>query len=78
MRRLARALHPLQIGPGTEMPALARQHDHPHRRIVDELREGGVELADHGLIERIEHLGPRHGDLGHASSAHRDGQSAHQ
>ena len=39
-----------------------------------ELREGGIELADHGLVEGVEHRRPVHRDLHDARPARRGGE----
>jgi hypothetical protein len=78
LRGLARALHPLQVGAGAEVLAVASQHDHAHVRRNGQLRKRGVELGDHRLVEGVEHRRTRHGDLRHARCARRDFQARHQ
>ena len=57
------------------------EHDHTHRGVRAQLREGAREVGDHGLIEGIENLGARHRHLRHTGRAAGDGerrQPAHQ
>ena len=75
--RRAGALHPLQVGAGAEVLAGAGQHDHAHRVVGFQLREGGVDLADHRLVEGIEDGLAGHRHLGHAGGAGFDAQGVH-
>jgi hypothetical protein len=74
LRSGARALHPLQVGAGAEVPAVACQHDDAHLGIGLQCGEGRVQFADHGLVEGVVDGRARHRHLGDARGAPRDGQ----
>ncbi len=73
-RRLARALHPVEVGAGAEVLAVAGEHDHAHAVVGAEPREGRVEFGDHLFVERVVDVRPRHRDLRDAGPARVDAQ----
>ncbi len=59
------------VQPRAEPPTLARQHDHPDRRVGPDLVRGVDQRREHGEVDGVELLGPAQAHIRH-SVGHRD------